>query len=54
MQANEIVIYLSSAETAELMELKRLINEDSLVHYSTSRVVAQAIKTALSSGANEL
>ena len=53
MQTNEIKVHLSASETAELMELKKQINNSSAVRYSTSRVVAQAIKTALNNGANE-
>jgi hypothetical protein len=47
MLLKPITIHMTAAEVAELMELKRLTNEGSSVRYSTSRVVAEAIKTTL-------
>jgi hypothetical protein len=47
MQLKEIKVVMTAAETAELMELKRLVNQYSSVRHSTSRVVARAVAEAL-------
>jgi len=54
MSLNPITVYLSPAETAELMEVKKALNRARAIKLSTSRVIAHLIACGCTSeGHNE-
>lgn len=54
MTLNAITVQLSPAETAELMEVKKILNKNRAIKLSTSRVIAHLITSSCATNDDEI